>query len=336
MEPTNNPDEGTGYSVADAATRIESLLDSEGTTEEVDADSEIEEVSQTSDEDVDGEETEQSDEDSEETENANADETDEEVSEPNSLSDDTLVDVNGQKITLKEIRNGYLRQSDYTKKTQELKQHMNAYALQQRDLGSIRAEVIEKQNEAIRLFNATFNMYEPNWEQLAYEDPAMFNVAKLDWDKKLQAVHGMEMLRREAIAKQEKAQAEQIAIAQMQALDTLSEKYPNEFGDATKQNGLLREVGGYLANLGFDESEITNIADAKLIETAYKAMKYDRMTQQKSHVVKKMQNKPALTQPNSPATRTSTRDNSLQKNRDRLKQSGGIDDAAALISKYFE
>lgn len=34
--------------------------------------------------------------------------------------DDTVVDVNGLKMTLKQVREGYMRQADYTRKTQEL------------------------------------------------------------------------------------------------------------------------------------------------------------------------------------------------------------------------
>lgn len=36
-------------------------------------------------------------------------------------NDEALIDVNGEKLTIDELKKGYLRQSDYTKKTQELK-----------------------------------------------------------------------------------------------------------------------------------------------------------------------------------------------------------------------
>jgi hypothetical protein len=38
----------------------------------------------------------------------------------NALSDDTEIDVNGEKVTVGEMKAGYMRQSDYTKKTQEI------------------------------------------------------------------------------------------------------------------------------------------------------------------------------------------------------------------------
>lgn len=339
MEETNNPDIGTGFTVAEAATHIEKLLDSPKATirEEVDADSEFED-SQTLEDEDDGEETEQSEEDSEEvegeTESETADEA-ESVSET-TLKDDTLVDVNGQNVTLRELRDGYLRRADYTVKTQGLKQHMNTYALQQREMSDIRAEVIELHNEAIRKFNATFNMSEPDWDYLSAYEPDKYIAARHEWDKMAVAVSEMESGRRALVEKQEKAQREQIAIEQMQALDELSDKYPTEFGDPTKQRGLLNEVGGYLHNVyGFGEDEISNIAKASVIDIAYKAMKYDAMTQRKAEVVKKIQSKPALTMPGSVTAKPDTKDQSIQKDRQRLKASGKLEDAAALISKYF-
>lgn len=339
MDSTNNPDTGTGLTVAEAATHIETLLDSQEATirEEEDADGEFED-SQTLEDEDDGDEAEQSQEDSEEAEGESESETTDEaesVSET-TLKDDTLVNVNGQDVTLRELRDGYLRRADYTVKTQELKQHYKTYALQQREMSDIRAEVLEKHNQAIRVFNETFNMSEPNWDYLSAYEPDTYIAARHDWDKKLQAIAAMESTRRELASKEEKAAQEQIAIEQMQALDELSEKYPTEFGDPAKQRGLLNEVGGYLHNVyGFDEQEIVNISKASVIDIAYKAMKYDAMTQRKAEVVKKIQSKPALTMPGSVTAKPNTKDQSIQKDRQRLRDSGKIEDAAALISKYF-
>lgn len=339
MDSTNNPETGTGLTVAEAATNIEKLLDSPKATirEEVDADSEIED-SQTLEDDDDGEDTEQSEEDSEEVEGETESETTDEaesVSET-TLKDDTLVNVNGQDVTLRELRDGYLRRADYTVKTQDLKQHYKTYALQQREMSEIRVEGIGLINQAIRNFNATTKMSEPDWDYLSAYEPDQYIAQRHEWDKMLQTIGELETTRRGLVEKEEKSAREQIAIEQIQALDELSEKYPTEFGDATKQRGLLNEVGGYLHNVyGFPEEEIINISKSSVIDIAYKAMKYDAMTQRKAEVVKKIQNKPALTMPGSATAKPNTKDQSIQKDRQRLRESGKIEDAAALISKYL-
>lgn len=74
-------------------------------------------------EESDEQEKKESEEESEEKPDAHSDE--EEEGDPSKkksqeLSDDTEVEVNGEKMTLAEVKKGYMRQSDYTKKTQEL------------------------------------------------------------------------------------------------------------------------------------------------------------------------------------------------------------------------
>lgn len=39
---------------------------------------------------------------------------------PTAPSDDTEIEVDGQKMTVAELKSGYMRQSDYTRKTQEI------------------------------------------------------------------------------------------------------------------------------------------------------------------------------------------------------------------------
>ncbi|MDG7127589.1 hypothetical protein OVO10_10640, partial [Streptococcus pneumoniae] len=43
-----------------------------------------------------------------------------EAAEVPSFGDDTEVEVNGERVKVKDLKSGYLRQSDYTRKTQEL------------------------------------------------------------------------------------------------------------------------------------------------------------------------------------------------------------------------
>ena len=67
-------------------------------------------------------EEEQDDNQSEEDQDYNhsSDDGEDEDADEKTLSDDATVEVNGEEITLGELKKGYMRQSDYTKKTQEL------------------------------------------------------------------------------------------------------------------------------------------------------------------------------------------------------------------------
>ena len=123
MTDASNSDNGIGLSQNDAASHISSLLDSNldfaATDETSDVENETDEVSTPSD-DVIEPSDEQTLEDSDELVEAGEDEADEaEVAAP-VLSDDMEVEVNGQKLSLKELKQGYERTADYTRKTQEL------------------------------------------------------------------------------------------------------------------------------------------------------------------------------------------------------------------------
>lgn len=49
----------------------------------------------------------------------------------------TLVEVNGEKVDLEELKKGYMRQSDYTKKTQELSQQRKESTLSDEEKNAI-------------------------------------------------------------------------------------------------------------------------------------------------------------------------------------------------------
>jgi len=83
---------------------------------ETDSETEAEESAESQEAEEAAEQTE------EEATEDNTEETEQEQEEKPSIDDDTLIDMgeDRQPITLKELKNGYLRQSDYTKKTQAL------------------------------------------------------------------------------------------------------------------------------------------------------------------------------------------------------------------------
>jgi len=339
MESTNNPEAGTGLTVAEAATHIENLMDSPKATirEEVDADSEFEDSQTLEDEDED-EVAEQSDEDSEEVEGETDSETTDDAKDAveTILKDDVLVDVNGQKLPLKELRDGYLRRADYTVKTQELKQRMGQYALQQHDLNDIRSAVGNEINTLKQRISTEFKFNEPDWDYLAREEPAQYIAEKREWDKKVAAVKEIHDLEQLTIAQNAKYREEAILNAKRDAYEQLAEKYPAEFSDYTKGEKLLGEVGGWLVyEMGFSADEVQGIADSRIIDVAYRAMKQEALSNRVPQVVKKMQNKPALTMPGSVTGKTSVRDQAFEKDRQKLKQSGSVNDAASLISKYL-
>lgn len=107
-----------------------------------------------------------------------------EVVEQPSISDDLEVEVNGEKLSISELKNGYMRQSDYTRKTQELKktpdvqpqnEDPDTAAAEQRmeqfleKKGYVKSETLTKREQEQQLTMATKDMIRDNPTLKSYE-----------------------------------------------------------------------------------------------------------------------------------------------------------------------
>ncbi|MBB2905826.1 hypothetical protein FHR76_002208 [Rhizobium sp. RAS22] len=336
MDLTNNPNEGTGYTVAEAANVIESYLDSETTTpENVDAETETD-VSDTSDDEIDLSEDDDADhvEDDAEEEMSEDENTDEETAK-DELSDETTIEVNGNNVSLKELKQGYLRQSDYTKKTQELSAEKEKYKAGQIDAHAIRAELGAKLDNYGRLLAIEFQgLTEPNWSELAESDPADYVKQKESWNRKNALIKAHYDMMNEKRREDAEFIKNQLADAQVKAFEEMGNRYP-EFKDSKTSNHLLGSIENYLVARNFSDTEIEGIANPEVIDIVYKAMRFDQMQANASKAVKYVEQKPRMTMPQT-GTKPSKAETDLDAGSKRLKQSGRVEDAADLFSKYFK
>ena len=335
MNLTNNPEMGTGYTPQEAADHITTLLDSDGITETVDADNgheadtveEIDEVNSDND-------TDQVESDEAEAEVSDDEAEDEETD--NGLSDETTVEVNGNNVSLKELKDGYMRQADFTKKTQELAEQRKKYEVQQYDGVQIRGEVSQVLDGMMQQLAAVFpSMKEPDWAYLSENDPAEYVREKELWAKREAAVKQVFDTQQEVTRKNAEYEKWKIQEAYKQAHQDLKTALPEKFSDKTIAATTLNEIDGYLRNAGFSAEEIGTVADAKIIITAYKAMMYDQIQNKVPTAVKKIEQKPALTMPGHARQKSSTESDAYKRDFNRLKNTGSINDAVSVISRLL-
>lgn len=337
MESTNNPVEGTGLSVQDAATHIEQFLDSDtGTTEQVDADNETEEVSNVEVDEAESVAEEQSETDSEATESETT-ETQDETTEPEAttLSDDTLVDVHGEKRSLAELRNGYMRQSDYTKKTTELKQHLKTYQLQQKEIGQIREETLQRIDLMAFQLGKVAKLVEAPSEQLLRDDPHEYLIQQKEYESQQREIQVLHQQHTGLIAEKAKQDAEQLALRQVAARDQLNEWLP-EFADAKTGDGLLIEVGKFMIeDRGYTADEINQIDDPRKFRDMYELYQFKQRAKQTSTVVKHFDKKPPLTAPGTSTKTQKQPSNAFSDDVRKYKRTGSFNDAVSAISKLL-
>ena len=255
------------------------------------------------------------------------------------------VKVDGEEleVSLDELVKGYSRQSDYTRKTQELASQRDEMAqLQQQWANEITQAQAERQQyiDALGQFvqNSMAGLEQfgnVNWEQLREEDPIAFVTKKEEFRDAQERV-------RQAQAQQEvEYQKQQQEVARMRQL-AVQEEHKKlvaavpEWNEPEKRNQMASELSAYAVEQGFSKEELKELIDHRSLIVLMKAQKYDAL--QKSDVkAKKLKNKPKVVRSGKGSNKKS--DTARAKriaSMKRLKQSGKPEDAASLFEDFVE
>ena len=261
------------------------------------------------------------------------DETSEEVSQEQTNEiqqehDSTYkVKVAGQEldVTLEELKNGYSRDADYRRKTEELsydkKQFMSESEKQRQNYSS-------KLNEANQLLSVAQQQLQTeinsaDLEKLYEEDPT--EAARIE--------HRLRRKQEKLNQAMEKTQSEQRKQFEGFLSDQkkqLASKMP-EFSDPAKASQLASSMKTTLNNYGFNDQEISQVYDHRIVMLVNDAMKYRKMQNSKPNLAKK------ITKPGrvfSSGVKKDKAEINLTKRREklsRLKKTGNIKDATSIF-----
>jgi hypothetical protein len=282
----------------------------------------------------------------EETEEGAEEESEEESEEPDEGSEEVLyaVTVNGeeQQVTLDELMSGYSRQSDYTRKTQDVakerKQMGELQAQHASEIGQARAErqqYLESLNQIITNTASNLDKFTNiDWESIKENDPIEYVTKREEYREAQEKIQTMQ--REQYVAQQR--QLEDQNKVRSAALNTENKKLEEalpEWSDPDKQKKLISTIRGYATEQGFSEQELNSLVDHRSLIVLMKAQKYDAM--QNSDVKsKKLKNKPHVIRSGKGITRSSSDRNKRTAQMKRLKQSGHIKDASTLFEDFVE
>ena len=334
QEPAGlQPIPALGGSVTEAQEALLSLLEPEEETPET------EEAQPTEVEESQPEEEDESFEEESEEEEASSD-TDEEAEE------DLLyaVTVNGeeQEVSLDELMKGYSRQSDYTRKTQEVSEQRKEFdAMKQQMAQEYQQIQAERQHYVQNLqsfmegsMSGLDQFAEVNWDLLKETDPIEFVTKKEEFRE---AQEKMQRLQQDQYAAQQRGSAQ----AQQEHRRTLAEegaalvKAVPEWGDSEKKQEMAGNLRSYAMENGFTKEELDSLIDHRSILVLLKAQKYDKL--QKTDVKsKKLKNKPRVVRAGSGVSRDATKSRQRSVQMKRLRGTGHIDDASALLEDFID
>lgn len=263
-------------------------------------------------------------------------EVEEETEELEDQSFDILahtVEVDGEEITVEELRRGNLRQKDYTRKTQELADAKRNMQAQFEEVERERAQYAQLLPALEDRLNQPAEQ-EPDWDKLYDTDPVMAAKAERQWNKQKEERQGqLEAVRQE---RERMSRINEERNAQMHAryVDEQRQILPDlipEWRDTKVAKKEATELRDFLINEGFTEEDVSGLANASLVKLARKAMLYDRG---QTRAIK-AKTKP---KPKSKTLKTGSR-NSQPKPKaaqtqalQRVKQTGRVQDAAAAIN----
>ena len=254
------------------------------------------------------------------------------------------VTVNGeeQTIPLDELLKGYSRQSDYTKKTQEVSEQRKEVETLKGQYQSEMAQIQTERGHYVEALQALLDgsmgtldeFANVNWEELKRDDPIEFVTKKEEFREKQEKMQAVQ--RDQQIAQQR--QTEEYKKLHKDALDgehsALAGKLP-DWKDDQKRSKIKKQVREYALGQGFNEEEIKGLVDHRSILVLLKASKYDNMTNSDVKA-KKLKNKPRVIRSGSGVRGTEEKRSQRKTKMKRLQQSGHVDDAASLLEDMFD
>lgn len=241
----------------------------------------------------------------------------EEGAQPAEVKDDVIVDVAGEKLPLSELKAGYQRQADYTRKTQELgNKRRDLEALSTRVTASVNAiaDLLVKQIPAAP---------DPS---LAMTDPGKYVADK--------AMHDAMMAQVAAVIEQAQAPKEAVnTLTQEQRAELLqsenaklAEAFPQTAKPETRKK-FFDDVTRVASELGYSQSELEGVTDHRMFKLAHYAKLGMDAEKAKAKATQKVAKVPPMAQQKRQAPAQVRANQDAMK---RLAKTGSIHDAMAI------
>lgn len=341
MDSVENTQEGKfdraqAGSSEEAANQILSMWDSEEQTasEETEATVDEEVVEET-------QEAEEVEEEAPEEEEGQAEEeTEEEVDEEEEteiVAEEDLkytIKVDGEEfeVGIDELKNGYQRQADYTRKSQALAEQRKETEQIQSERQRLEQErqmyanglqmLQEQQSSKLQEFDSV------DWETLKAEDPYQYMIKKDEYRDAQEKVQNV--AQQQALIQQERNEEMQKARAHFvqQEYNKLVDALP-EWKD--KDSTIRKDIQEYAKSVGFLPEEISQLADHRSVLVIKKAMEFDKLTKKVAPKKKAVKKVPKVQKSGRGNSKEEIAAEKVKEKRTRLRKSGKQDDAASIF-----
>jgi len=236
------------------------------------------------------------------------------------------VKVDGEEfeVTLDELRNGYQRQSDYTRKSQSVAEMRKTYEAnvqivqaEREKYSQVLANMEQYQNLELQKFQ------EVDWASLKEDDPVEYMEKRMEFQDAKDKSSQIQQERQNAYAKTQQEVQQSIQETLQSEGVKLSAVLP-EYSDPS--SSLKSDLREFALGMGFTENDINSIADHKVVLVLHKAFLQDKANASKtSKASKKSPNK--VLKSGNPVSKTQRVNREVKARRDRLSKTGSKQDA---------
>jgi len=283
-----------------------------------------------------------------ESESAEAEDTDkpveEEGEEPEEEEEETeessyTIKVGGEEyeVDLDELKAGYQRQSDYTRKSQEVAEQRKANE-------AIQAERLKLEQERQMYANGLQMLREQqqsklqefkdvDWENLKEEDPYAYMLKKDEYRDAQEKARNATQQQKIVQQQQQAQEAQARATFVQDQYSKLTEALP-EWSD---ENSTVKEdIRKFAISSGYAPEEVDQLADHRSVLILKKAMEFDKLTNKVKPKKKAVKKVPKVQKSGRGKVKSESVTEAAKKKRARLRKSGHQNDAASVFYDMLE
>ena len=289
-------------------------------------------------------EDEESEEESEEEEEESEESEEEEEGEEE--PDVYVVKVDGAdvEVSLDELVSGYSRQSDYTKKTQELseqRKQLEAYAQQAQaeiqQTQMFRQQYVDAASQAIQnQYSQLQSLENTDWERLKLEDREEY-LTKRDEYREIQSnIQREQQGVQQAMHQQEQEQAHMMQQTLAEEHAKMVEIIP-QWADPKIKAEIAGGLRDFALSKGFTSDEVSQLADHRSVLILLQAKAYEEMQSKTQNIkAKKTKNKPKVAKSGKGTDKKESASRKRNAQMKRLQETGHVDDSVSLFEDFVE
>ena len=308
----------------------ETIGQQEAPKEEIKQDSPEPKKEESSNEDQPEEQEIKEEESQEETsEDVSQDEEQSDVQEKPDSTEEQLhkVKVAGQEfdVTLDELRNGYQRDADYRRKTEELSNDRKNFQSESEKQRLDYSQKLNELNQSLSIAQQDLNaeINSADLDKLYDEDPTEAARVERKLKKKQDALS-------QSLQKAQAEQKQQFETFLQDQQRKLVSKMP-EFSDPAKASSLKANMKNTLNNYGFNDQEVAQVYDHRIVMLVNDAMKYRSMQNSKPNLAKKISKPSKVFSSGVKQGKAELNQKARKEKFSRLRKSGSVKDASSIF-----